>query len=126
VTLAELLIAVAFLGVCAAVVSDTIMNGIRVTGVVQRRSSAMASAKDAIDKVIDLSHSEDLKPSSEVQPIQLGNGISATRTTTIMEDASLPANVYRLECVVSWTEQTGKAERTDQVSLSTLVRRRDD
>lgn len=126
VTLAELLIAVAFLGVCAAVVSDTIMNGIRVTGAVQRRSSAMASAKDAIDKVIDLSHSQDIKASTTSEEVVLGNGILARRTVTISADGSLPAEVLRLECVVSWKEKSGEGERDDQVSLSTLVRRRDD
>jgi len=126
VTLAELLIAVAFLGICAAVVSDTILNGIRVTGSVQRRSTAMASAKDAIDQVIDLSRTEDIKPSTDLKTIQLGNGVTATRTTTIIEDGGLPASVYRLECVVRWKENAGKTERDDQVSLVTLVRRRDD
>lgn len=86
----------------------------------------MASAKDAIDQVIDLSRTEDIKPSTDLKTIQLGNGVTATRTTTITEDGGLPAGVYRLECVVRWKESAGKTERDDQVSLVTLVRRRDD
>ncbi len=124
VTLAELLIAVAFLGVCAAVVSDTIMNGVRVTGAVQRRSSAMASAKDAIDYVIDLSETAEIEPSVTSKEIELGNGTTARRTVTIVEDKNLPADVFRVQCKVEWKEQSGSGMRNDEVVFETLVGRR--
>lgn len=100
------------------------MNGIRVTGSVQRRSTAMASAKDAIDYVIDLSETEEIEPSVSTKEIELGNGTTARRTVTILEDANLPANVYRVQCKVEWKEQSGSGTRSDEVAFETLIGRR--
>lgn len=116
-TLAELLVATVFLGICAASILGAVTSSIAHTGQAERRSAALGLAEASIEALRASSISSSPSTGTTVAIVTLPGGRSGTRTRVTALVGGY-TDLYSITVTVAWTETFG----TDSIVLSTLLR----
>jgi type II secretory pathway pseudopilin PulG len=116
-TLAELLVATVFLGICAASILGAVTSAIAHTGQAERRSFALGAAEASIEALRASHISSSPSTGSTIDTIPLPGGRSGTRTRVVALVSGY-TDLYTVTVTLSWTESFGP----DTITIETLVR----
>jgi type II secretion system protein I len=123
-TLVEVLVATAFLGICAASILDSVTLSVAQLSRVNRRSLALLLTEDTLEGYKAESRTGPPGSGTFSDTYLLSDGIIATVTTTIANGTT--SENRKITVVTTWEEQVLRRNYTDSLMLEMYVRTPDD
>lgn len=121
-TLAELLVAIAFIGVCAGAILACVTSSSTRSTHAKRRAIVLAQLQSEIEQVRSTAKSSSLTTGT-VNTTPAMSGFTGTanmsRSITLVSGYT---NLYRVLVQMNWTEQTSSGQRSETLLLETNVR----
>ncbi len=116
----EILIAVAFLAICASAIVEGVWTSNLQATYALRRAKIMSALQDQLEGVRALASAGSLSNYSGTTTPTIASAGTVTITTTVtLESGSL--TLWDVTASATWTESTASGTRTDSASLSTVV-----
>jgi Tfp pilus assembly protein PilV len=121
VTLAEVLVATAFLGICSAALVDTTTQTAANLARTERRAVALSALRNQMEAMVEKARQSGSAPGKLSTPVKLPDGILATvETNSIMAVNS--SNVAQIIGSVQWGESIEGKVFTKSISLEVYAR----
>lgn len=120
VTLAEVLVATAFLGICAGALTDSATQALANIARSERRAVALAALRDRMEVTVQQARSSGSLPSVITTNATLPGGKVAVVKTT--PSWSTYTSVAKIVGVAAWNEEKGSRKYTESLTVETYVR----
>jgi type II secretory pathway pseudopilin PulG len=121
-TLVELLIAVVFLAICTSSILACVWNSQTQGTYANRRSAVLAAIQAQIYTARGQARLGSLTPGATTTPTAVQGLSSSLGVTTTISLWPGYTNLYLVTVSASWTEESRGVNRSDSLSISTLVR----
>ena len=119
-TLAEILVAAAFLGVCSAALTDTAQQAVANIARTERRAIALAALQNRLEVQTQVAQGTSTLPNVILTSITLpGKALCSLKTTPSW---SAYSGVAKIVGTATWIENKGARFYTEKITIETYVR----